>query len=261
MRRNDQTTTRLARKRLDCALDLDSGMDVDGSHLNRESRRNRLSCAQERNGGCMVRPEDNGYPAHVGRRLLEHSYPFATHLRLKVREPGNVPARACKAGDKCTTDRIGDLREHDCDHVGQAMKLSQRGIAIYHDHIWRRTDQLCCKGFPAVGIAGGPTILDLNVAAVVPSQSAQRIEKRGDASLPFSIGLRVGRQQHPNAPHLFWPLCACRERPHCRAAEKRDELAALHSITSSASVSRLSEILRPSVFAVFKLITSSNLVG
>src|SRR5262245_44212795 len=32
-------------------------------------------------------------------------------------------------------------------------------------------------------------------------------------------------------------------------------------ITSSASVSRLSEILSPSVFAVFKLITSSNLVG
>jgi hypothetical protein len=34
-------------------------------------------------------------------------------------------------------------------------------------------------------------------------------------------------------------------------------LAASHSITSSASVSRLLEILRPSVFAVLKLITSS----
>src|SRR5215831_9001369 len=79
-------------------------------------------CAHERNGGCMVRPEDNGYPAHVGRRLLEHSYPFATHLRLKVREPGYVPAWACKAGDKCTTAWIGDLREYDRDHVGQAVK-------------------------------------------------------------------------------------------------------------------------------------------
>jgi hypothetical protein len=36
---------------------------------------------------------------------------------------------------------------------------------------------------------------------------------------------------------------------------------ASYSITSSASVSRLSEILRPSAFAVFKLITSSNFVG
>ena len=32
-----------------------------------------------------------------------------------------------------------------------------------------------------------------------------------------------------------------------------------HSITSSASESRLSEIVTPSTFAVFKLITSSNL--
>src|SRR5262249_35564157 len=34
-----------------------------------------------------------------------------------------------------------------------------------------------------------------------------------------------------------------------------------HSITSSASESRLSEILMPSALAVFKLITVSNLVG
>src|SRR5262249_40581828 len=34
-----------------------------------------------------------------------------------------------------------------------------------------------------------------------------------------------------------------------------------YSITSSASESRLSEILMPSAFAVFRLITSSNLVG
>src|SRR5262245_19119086 len=49
--------------------------------------------------------------------------------------------------------------------------------------------------------------------------------------------------------------------PHRRcASEERDELAACrHSITSSASESRLSEILTPSVFAVFMLITSSNL--
>src|SRR5262249_39728289 len=50
-----------------------------------------------------------------------------------------------------------------------------------------------------------------------------------------------------------------RERPCRRAAEQRDELAALHSITSSASESKLSEIVTPSAFAVFKLITNSNL--
>src|SRR5213076_73549 len=57
-------------------------------------------------------------------------------------------------------------------------------------------------------------------------------------------------------------LRPCRERP-CgrRAAEQRDELAAVHSITSSASASNLSGISRPSAFAVLTLTTSGNFVG
>ena len=55
-------------------------------------------------------------------------------------------------------------------------------------------------------------------------------------------------------------LRARRERPRRRAAEQRDELAALHSITSSARASSVGGISRPSAFAVFRLITSSNLV-
>src|SRR5262249_3909234 len=59
-----------------------------------------------------------------------------------------------------------------------------------------------------------------------------------------------------------WLLRSCYERPpSCRAAKKRDELATPHSITSSASASSRSGTLRPSALAVFRLITSSNLVG
>jgi hypothetical protein len=46
-----------------------------------------------------------------------------------------------------------------------------------------------------------------------------------------------------------------------RTAEQRDELATLHSITSSASASNLSGISRPSALAAFTLSTSSNLTG
>src|SRR5258707_4710531 len=57
-------------------------------------------------------------------------------------------------------------------------------------------------------------------------------------------------------------LRARREWPHRRrAAEERDEIAALHSITSSASAISLSGIVRPSALAVFRVMTSSNLVG
>src|SRR5204863_1146302 len=56
-------------------------------------------------------------------------------------------------------------------------------------------------------------------------------------------------------------LPARSERPGGRAAEQRDELAAFHSITSSAMASSLSGTVRPSALAVLRLTTSSSLVG
>src|SRR5262245_44245554 len=61
-----------------------------------------------------------------------------------------------------------------------------------------------------------------------------------------------------NAPGL---LSTRRNRPRrSRAAEQRDELAALHSITSSAVESSVGGTVRPSILAVWALMTSSNLV-
>src|SRR5262245_19500372 len=58
-----------------------------------------------------------------------------------------------------------------------------------------------------------------------------------------------------------WLLRAPPEWPHhCRAAEKRDELATPHSITSSASAKSLSGTVRLSAFAVLRLMMISNLV-
>src|SRR5262249_280111 len=58
----------------------------------------------------------------------------------------------------------------------------------------------------------------------------------------------------------FRLLRARRERPRRCAAEQRDELAALHSITSSASERSLSGIWRPRALTVFRLMTRRNLV-
>jgi hypothetical protein len=56
-------------------------------------------------------------------------------------------------------------------------------------------------------------------------------------------------------------LRARRERPCGRAAEEGDELAAFHSITSSARAMSVGGTVRPSTLAVLRLITSSNFVG
>jgi hypothetical protein len=45
------------------------------------------------------------------------------------------------------------------------------------------------------------------------------------------------------------------------AAEKREQLARFHSITSSARASSVGGMVRPIALAVVRLITSSNLVG
>src|SRR5262249_45126124 len=55
-------------------------------------------------------------------------------------------------------------------------------------------------------------------------------------------------------------LRARRERPRGRASEQRDEVAPVHSITSSARARRDGGMSRPSALAVGILITNSNLV-
>src|SRR5262249_17421118 len=68
--------------------------------------------------------------------------------------------------------------------------------------------------------------------------------------------------QHADTPSTLCPLRPRRERPRRRrTAEQRDELAAIHSITSSARASSVAGISRSSARAVVRLKTRSNLVG
>src|SRR5262249_40665929 len=84
---------------------------------------------------------------------------------------------------------------------------------------------------------------------------------QAQAECCHKIGPRLRRTRMEKSNHRHRLLRARRQRPHGRrATEQRDELAADHSITSSASESRLSEILTPSALAVFRLITNWNLV-
>ena len=89
------------------------------------------------------------------------------------------------------------------------------------------------------------------------------------AQLPklFSKTVELGEilfvtSQDADAPYALGLLRARRERPRRRrAAEQRDELASLHSITSSARESSVGGTVRPSALAVLRLMASSYLVG
>src|SRR5262249_2470295 len=100
-----------------------------------------------------------------------------------------------------------------------------------------------------------------DAAAVVPAQLLQRLAESLEIVLLLNIfGERI---EHADAPHALTLLRARRERP-CRgrrAAEQRYELAASHSITSSARTSRLSGTVRPRALAVWRLMTNTNLLA
>src|SRR5262249_40973371 len=78
---------------------------------------------------------------------------------------------------------------------------------------------------------------------------------------PCRRGLLEGGDS-TDAQHLLGRLLrARRERPCRRAAEQRDERAALHPITSSAMARTDAGISKLSALAVLRLMSSSNRAG
>src|SRR6266478_5611078 len=85
--------------------------------------------------------------------------------------------------------------------------------------------------------------------------------ERCEAGLKYGI-VRGRGLQHADAPHALALLRTRGEGPrNRRAADERDELAPLHSITSSARASSVGGTVRPRAKAVFKLMISSKSVA
>src|SRR3954470_24091254 len=109
-----------------------------------------------------------------------------------------------------------------------------------YDYIDVEFHQLGREFGKAVVSALGPPILDDNVLALLVSELAKAHSQWVDEACVFCLR---GHAEEADPVNLPGWLHARRERPpHCRPAEQRDELAALHSITSSASESMLGEI-------------------
>jgi hypothetical protein len=102
----------------------------------------------------------------------------------------------------------------------------------------------------------GPTSNDTLMSAVENRWTGRSLNQRDSRPCTHKFGFMSA------SPHKATEIV--RRREMTRRANRRhmqcSKLAA-YSITSSASVSKLSEMLRPRALAVFKLMTSSNLVG
>src|SRR5262249_36728558 len=120
------------------------------------------------------------------------------------------------------------------------------------------SNQIGCQCRQPVIVAFCPAILDRRVLPLDVAGFLQSLAKRGRAERIPLCRCAIEKSDHWHR----WLLRASRERPcHRRAAEQADELAALHSITSSTRPIIGSGTVRPSALAVFMLMTSSTLVA
>jgi hypothetical protein len=109
--------------------------------------------------------------------------------------------------------------------------------------------------------SASPAAQRVSIRTLLPSVQPNCASKeRRVAGLTFRI-VRGRGVQHADPSHPVGLLRARRERPRSRAAEQRDEFAPSHSITSSARKRIDVGNTIPKLLAVFRLMTSSNMVG
>src|SRR5262249_35144852 len=193
-------------------------------------------------------------------QLFKQVKPFSPHRELEHREPSDVAARPRQALDETLAHRVGDIGKHDRQHSRRLHQSGKRGTALSNDEISSQLNKWCCQGLQTAHIALGPAIINPNTLPLGPSQA---LEFRCECC-ELSVCLRVGftnKHQYADAAHPLALLRARRQRPRRRAADERDELATLHSITWSARCWRNQGTSRPSALAVLRLITRSYLVG
>src|SRR5262249_45601870 len=136
--------------------------------------------------------------------------------------------RPRQASHVAAADRVDHIREDDRNGAGHLQQRPDRSVAHRHNDVRSKRDQLR-RIFPTqLGIAFAPAVVDPHIAAVRPAQGCKGLLKNCEARAAFRSGL----DEPPDVSHPLGLLRARRERPRSSsAAEKRDEVAALHSIT------------------------------
>src|SRR6266480_3927172 len=189
---------------------------------------------------------------HVAKQFNAFSNEHGRHQR----HAGNVFAGTRQAGNYASFDRVG-RNYHNWDFTCCLLRRQCAGHIERHDHIDLKPNQLGHKLWELIQPPSRGAKLKCNVLPFHIAKFTQSFPE-----LPLER-LRVCEAyvERAYSSHLGL-LRPRRERPCDRSAAKQhDELASPHhSITSSARASSVGGTSRPSAFAAFRLMTSSNLV-
>src|SRR5215211_5120204 len=206
----------------------------------------------------VVNVREGRHPAQAGNDLAQELEPLAGGIGCLARQARDVAARARQARNNSTSNRIARGREHDRYHRSCLLRGENgRGVVSEND-IHLEADELRCNLSKPFASSLSPPILNGDIAPFGPAQFIQPLHEDGS---PLGLGRSRTRAKNANCRQLRRLLRACRQGPRDRAAKERDERAAVHSMTSSATESSVGGILRPSSLAVSALMTNSNLVA
>src|SRR5262249_18039408 len=184
---------------------------------------------------------------------------FSARRDWRAATPRHISARPVQAGHQTELDWVYPDKENNGDRCGGRLgRKGRRGAANRGDHRHLTAHKVSRQRRQLIVLPQREAVLERDVFSLDKARLLQALAERGQGN---SVGRRFDGEIADNRDRTLL-LRARRQRPRrCRGAEQRDELAPSHSIPSAASASSLSGIWRPSAFAVFRLITNSNLVG
>src|SRR5262249_16364318 len=158
------------------------------------------------------------------------------------------------AGYEAELDRIATQREHDWYRRRCRLGRQYRRItSLRYQERDMAAHEVCRQCGKPIVTAFRPAIFDRDIRALDGAGFLQTLLERR-----YEMCIRTGRCGVEIADHWHTQLLRPhRKRPCHRAAKERDELAPLHSITSSARTSRAVGIARPSALAVLRLMNNS----
>src|SRR5262245_35308132 len=136
--------------------------------LDTKGLRDRSNCRELSNASRRGGITKHQGSSHVGRDLLEQLGPFTAHAVLEAREACDIAARVRHTFDETSTNRIGNVHEHDRDSARGLLQRRNRYTAYAKDRVRRECDQLRRVAAKAVEIAPDPTGFDLQIAADRP---------------------------------------------------------------------------------------------
>src|SRR5262249_58861212 len=197
-----------------------------------------------------------------GRRrhhFLQELRAFAYDFSVQKTHPGDVATRPVETGNETDADWFAHRREHDGNGRGRSFSSECRGRpASRKQRGHTQLNEFGTQNRQPVVVAFRPTKGNDEILPLDESRFSETSPEGCEDARGFS-GRAAAEKSYHRHRRL---LCARREWTRGRrAAEQRDEVAPLHSITSSARARNIGGTSTGRALAVLRLITSSNVVG